>query len=269
MKRVLFATAALCLLPLSLLAQSEDNPLNPSGRSGETVPRGTVGVEYEYENFNDFDDWHSASVELGRKFDRGSITGKVNLARRFAKDGAQFEVEAYPKLWNKAYAYVGGAFSSSDIFPDRRYGLQVYQGLPGGFEISAGARLLDFDGAKTKLYTGSFGRYWGNYYATLQPYFADSDSRDEMSQSLQGMIRRYYSSGDDYLGFRAGYGEVPEVDILLQENIDLSNWSVRVERQRPVGAVLLRGFVGYRNQELTFQRERKSFVGGIAVRKRF
>jgi YaiO family outer membrane protein len=262
MKRFcLIAFATMLALP-PLYAQSEDNPLDTPGH-------GVVGIEYEYESFNDFEDWHLVTVEFGRKFDRASIIGKVNLARRFERDGTQFELEAYPKLWHKAYAYISGAYSDSDIFPDQRYGLQIYQVFPKSIEISAGFRHLDFDGSETKLYTGSLGRYWGNYYATLQPYFADSEGRDEMSQSLQGLIRRYYSNSDDYIGLRLGYGQVPEVDILLQQNIDLDNWSVRIERQAPVGGILLRGFAGYRDQELTFGRTRKSFVGGIAIRKRF
>ena len=256
------ATVALFLLPMSMEAQTDENPLEGPGQT-------TIGIEYEYENFNDFEDWHSGSVELGRRFNRGTLIGKVNFARRFSQDGTQFEIESYPKLWPKAYAYAGAAYSDSDVFPDQRYGLQIYQGLPKSFEISAGMRYLDFDGSKTKLYTGSFGRYWGNYYATLQPYFADSPDRDEMSRSLQLLVRRYYSSSDDYIALRGGYGEVPEVDILLQENIDLMNWSARVERQFPAGGVLLRVFAGYRNQELTFGRERTSFVAGLAIRKRF
>lgn len=261
MKRLRLAAAIAISFAIPMLAQSQD-----ADRSRE--PGGVVGVEYEYENFNDFDDWHSLTVEAGRRFEHGSFSGKINTARRFGRNGVQFELEGYPKLWDRAYAYAAAAFSSSDIFPERRYGLQLYQGLPRGLEVSVGARQFRFRESETRLYTGSVGRYWGNYYATLQPYMVDREDGGG-SKSIQGLVRRYLATADDYAGIRAGYGEVPEVDIFLQENIDLSNWSVRLERQRPFGRVLLRGFVGYRSQELTFGRERNSFVTGIAIRRKF
>ncbi len=250
----------------TLLAQVGEQP----GLVTSTSPRNTVGVEYEYERFEtELDPWHSLSLELGHKFDRVSIIGRVNRARRFNQDGSQFELEAYPKLWSKAYMYASAATSSDAIFPDRRYGLQIYQGLGHGYEVSAGARLLDFDGARTRLYTGSIGRYFGNYYATLSPYVADSDGRKDLSSSLQAALKVSFADPDNYVGFRAGYGKVPETDVLLQQNLELENWSVRVDRQFPLGGLLARVAVGFRDQELTFNRKRQSFLAGLALRKRF
>ena len=250
----------------TLLAQVDERP----GIVTPTSPRNTVGVEYEYERFeSELDPWHSLSFELGHKFDRVSIIGRVNRARRFNQDGSQFEIEAYPKLWSRAYMYASVAASSDTIFPDRRYGMQIYQGLGNGFEVSAGARLLDFDGNRTRLYTGSIGRYFGNYYVTLSPYVADSDSRKDLSASLQAALKYYFTDADNNIGFRAGYGRVPETDVLLEQNLELENWSVRVDRQFPVGGLLARVAVGFRDQELTFNRKRQSFLAGLALRKRF
>ena len=250
----------------TVVAQVDQNP----GLATPMSPRNIVGVEYEYERFeSELDPWHSLSLELGHKFDRVSIIGRVNRARRFNQDGSQFELEAYPKLWSRAYMYASVAASSDTIFPDRRYGLQIYQGLGRGFEVSAGARLLDFDGNRTRLYTGSIGRYFGNSYATLSPYVADSDGRDDLSTSLQAALKVSFGNPDNYVGFRAGYGKVPETDVLIQQNLDLENWSVRAERQFPLGGLLARVTVGYRDQELTFNRKRQSFLAGLAIRKRF
>lgn len=242
-------------------------------QTGDQQPPTTIGVEYEYEYFgdgeDDLDPWHVVSGELGRRFSGGSVIGRVNWGRRFGQEGVQYEVDAYPKFGKGTYMYLNAGASSDDIFPDRRFGAQIYRSLGNGFEASVGGRFLQFDETDVFIYTGSIGKYSGNWYVTLTPTVADSDSRDDMSASGSLLVRRYFATADDYFGFRTNYGKVPETDILLQQQVDLESWSVRLERQRPFGPVLVRGYVGYREQDLVFDRSRDSVMTGIALRRRF
>jgi YaiO family outer membrane protein len=240
---------AVVLSAATLFGQVEE-PVNPR----DQLPPMSVGVDYEYENFgsgqDDLDAWHMLSAELGRRFSGGSIIGRVNWAERFNQTGLQYEVDAYPRLGKGMYAYLNAGVSSDDIFPDRRFGAQLYRSVGNGFELSIGGRLLQFDDTDVVIYTGSIGRYWGNYYLTFRPTFADSDTRNDMSSSGAVLFRRYYATGDDYIGFRGNFGRVPETDILLQQEVDLESWGARIERQRGFGNLLLRGFIGYRQQEM-------------------
>lgn len=268
MKKLLLIGCGVLLLASPTFAQNEE-PAN----ARDQRPPTTIGVDYEYEFFGDgdgdLDPWHMVSGELGHRFSGGTVIGRVNWGRRFGREGMQYEVDAYPKLGRGTYMYLNAGVSSDDIFPDRRFGAQIYRSVGNGFELSIGGRLLQFDATDVKIYTGSVGKYAGNWYVTLTPTFADSDSRDNVSASGQLMVRRYFADADDYAGFRANFGQVPETDILLQQQVDLQSWSVRFERQRAFGHILVRGFVGYREQDLAIDRSRDSIVTGIALRRRF
>ena len=265
---------AVCVTAMLLIAMA--GVAQETEREREQGPANTFGFDYDYENFDDdgaveLEDWHLASAELGHRFTGfGSVIGRVNWGKRFGEDGLQYEVDAYPRLGKGTYAYLNAGFSNDDIFPERRYGLQIYRSLGGGFEASIGARLMDFGDSEVTIYTGSIGKYSGNWYVTLQPYFADSDSREDMSQSATVMARRYFRSADDHMTFRGTFGQVPETDILLQQSVELDSWSVRLERQRPLTKTFfIRGYVGYRDQELLFDRERQSILASVGFRARF
>jgi YaiO family outer membrane protein len=134
--------------------------------------------------------------------------------------------------------------------------------------LSGGLRYLDFDTSDVTLYTGSIGKYKGNYYFALQPYFADRDEGD-MSSTLTFLWRKYGATGDDYWGIRGAYGRVPEQDILLQDTIDLDSWNARIETQhRGGGSLIWRGFFGYRNQELRSDADRSSYIIGVGLKSR-
>jgi YaiO family outer membrane protein len=69
-----------------------------------------------------------------------SIIGKVNFNRRFNENGTQIEFDLYPKL-QKVYAYVNIGFANTFLFPDLRYGAELYKSLHS-LELSAGFRTL-------------------------------------------------------------------------------------------------------------------------------
>jgi YaiO family outer membrane protein len=56
------------------------------------------------------------------------------------------------------------------LFPDLRYGAELYKSLPHSLELSAGFRTLKYS-TTTNIYTGSIGWYTGNSYWSLRPYF--------------------------------------------------------------------------------------------------
>ncbi len=261
--------ACLVVATLSVAANAQDTTSPPTPER-ELGPANAITLEYEYEDFDDdLEAWHIATAEYSHKFPSfGSAVGRVYYGKRFGDTGTQYELELYPRLGRKTYAYVETAVSSDNIFADRRYGLQLYHTLPHSWEVSAGGRRLEFDPNHVTLYTGSIGKYSGNWYAVVQPYFADRDQGT--SSTVTFLLRRYGATGDDYSGLRGTYGEVPEQDILLNETLDLRSWSARIERSRRFTShFILRGFLGYRSQELRFDRDRNSYVVGIGLKNRY
>lgn len=237
------------------------------------VVRGTeytaVGASWNHETFRGtLSDWNLYSVELKRKNARGSIIGRVTHGDRFDRTGQQFEIDAYPKLAPGVYAYLNAGYSDDPIFPNHRLGAQIYKSLPRSWEASLGLRWLDFESRDVTIWTGSVGKYRRNWYFSAQPYVSDKDTGT--SASLHGIARRYFRTGDDYFGVRAGYGEVPEQDIRLENPADLVSWSARVEGKRRITPTwIINGSVGVRDEELRQGSSRESVFASLGLETRF
>ena len=111
-----------------------------------------------------FDSWNQASFSLARRFSMGSVIARANQATRFNVNGTQLEVDAYPKFREGTYAYFNVGYSSSSIFPEFRYGAEIFQSLADAWETSLGFRYLEFKSSKITIYTGTVGKYVGDYY---------------------------------------------------------------------------------------------------------
>lgn len=258
---VLLFTAACSAV--TALAQDE---VVEQTRSRETYT--AVGVDYDYENFDELSDWHLTSVEVKRKGSLGSIIGRVTHGDRFDRTGQQFEVDAYPRLGRGTYAYLNVGYSDDSIFPKHRLGAQIYRSLPRSWEASLGVRWLDFENSDATIWTGSIGKYKGNWYFSAQPYVSEKDPGT--SASVHGLARRYYRTADDYLGVRVGYGEVPEQAIFLADPVELQSWSARIEGKRRITRWLIfSGSLGVREQEIRRGSERQSVFASVGIERRF
>lgn len=144
--------------------------------------------------------WKLSSFQYSRDTDYGPIIFYYNMADRFDSRGTQYVVEAYPHLFDGAYMYLGYGYSRDAFFPKNYYGFEPFFSLPYGFEASFGERILDFRNSNTYLYTGSIGKYYGNYWFSVRPYYSNS------GHSFYFIARRYFSSPESYITLRFGGG---------------------------------------------------------------
>lgn len=147
------------------------------------------------------------SISYSRQTKYGSIIGRINLDRRFNENGTQYEVDLYPKITKGLYGYLNFGVSNSFLFPDFRYGVELYKSLPNSFEVSLGIKGLQYS-TTTTIYTGSVGWYNGNDYWTLRPYITPHNSGVGASGTLG--YRKYRSDANNYIGFSLGVGYSPE-----------------------------------------------------------
>lgn len=169
-----------------------------------------IGVTYDFVYFDErFDDpWHLSSINYGRQTKFGSVTARLNYANRFNSNGAQFELDAYPRISDIFYAYVSGAISNDDgIFPKFRAGFSLYANLPWALEAEAGFRMLKFSD-ETWIYTASVGKYYSNFWFNFRTYLTPSNSSVSKSFSLN--VRYYLAGADDFLSFGIGTGLSPD-----------------------------------------------------------
>jgi YaiO family outer membrane protein len=217
-----------------------------------------LAVDYRYATFmGDIDAWHMSSVSMGDTRSRGSVVGRVNYARRFATNGLQAEVDAYPTIAKGTYAYVNVGYSRSEIFPGWRSGAELFRSLPRGYEGSLGYRQLRFGGPTVNLFTGSLARSTANYWFSLRPYVRDTPAGASASASLTA--RWYGPDPDNSVGARLGFGTSPTDDVFLSQlartsamsaainasrsasNRTVTNWALTLEREKFSSS-------GYRNR---------------------
>lgn len=235
---------------LASVASPEDRKLYRTVKRLEADEmKNKLAVWYRYEDFDQsLDAWHETGVQITHKFEWGSLIGRVTQAWRFGDSGQQFEVDAYPGLPGRMYLYLNAGVSGSNLFPDYRYGAELYKNFGGGWEASAGAFRLHFENTTAKLYTGTLGKYWRNWWFSLRPTLSDREPSDSLSWRFSG--RRYFGDPEDYVGFSVGSGSRPEQDFLTGFENQLSSGRLQVELQkRIIGRWIVKGSAGMREQE--------------------
>lgn len=224
-------------------------------------------LSYRHDRFSDiFDPWNFTELQLSRQTAYGSVIGRIQYANRFATNGVQFNVDAYPSLANGLYAYVSAGYSGATIFPDFRLGISLYKSLPSAFEIEGGYRYLNFSSSNTSIYTVSLSKYLGNYLFTGRTYFVPSSAGN--SQSFNLLVRRYFSSAQSYFGVSGGFGTA-SADIQFSQDIQrLDSWSLSVEGQYPISRrVNIGGNAGFDSEEFAnFTRDRFSVKMYVSYR---
>ncbi len=256
-----------CIVAGCLVAMWAGGLQAADSESGET--RNKISATTTFESFDDdTDSWKELSVDYRRSTRFGSIIGRVNFAQRFDNEGSQFEVDAYPRLRRKTYAYLNVGVSSTDLFPELRYGAEIYHNFPHGYETSIGFRQLEFDTSDVTIYTGTLAKYVGNYWISLRPNYVSKDDGHSFSNGLS--VRRYFGGRYEYAEISVGGGSSNEDGVVTDIDDRLDSFRARAElRRRFTPQVIVKGQVGYRDQEFEFDRNRQSFVFGLGIERHF
>jgi len=176
----------------------------------EALSYNTIGLKSSIDFYSDvFDPMQLHTLKYSRQTKYGSMIAKMNFSRRFQENGVQFEVDLYPKIAKGLYAYLNVGFANTFLFPDVRYGAELYKSLPKSFEISAGFRALKYS-TTTTIYTGSLGWYTGNSYWAFRTYITPNDNGSSKSGTLN--YRKYRSDANNYYSVSIGMGYSPEID---------------------------------------------------------
>lgn len=212
--------------------------------------------------------WQVFKAGAGHKFNWGSASAGVNvgniviggLSPRQATE-LQFEIDAYPKLTNKNYAYLDYAYSSGQYFPQHRAVVELWQVLPAGFAISAGLNYYHFD---RNIFIGmaSVEKYLGKYWFSVKGYVYFKDNGPTTSFYLNA--RRYFTD-KNYLQITLGTGTAPDEPFDLQTNIMRFHAnSIRLAYNVSISSrLMMRLNAGYSREEYEDAVWRDRFEGGI------
>jgi YaiO family outer membrane protein len=239
------------------------------GQSGLPGAERRALLEYAFTRLDGgAEPWHLGSLELSRRSPGGTLLARGSLARRFDRTGTQLEVEAYPRLSRRTYAFMGAGFSPDELFPEVRLGAELFTALAPGWEASAGARWLDFRTRDVTLLTGSVGAYPGSWYLAARPFLALDDGGSSLSGTV--LARRYLRDADEYVSLRLGGGEAPaEVFTAAElERVGSARAAVEGKTRLTRGANLLAS-LGWERDDLPADRERRRVTAGVGVETRF
>lgn len=204
-----------------------------------------------------FDTQYSLGMEYIRQEKFGRFIPRIIFANRFGQEGIQYELDAYPKINEKSYAYLNYGFSGSQIFPRHRAGAEIHTMISSSMEVSAGIRHLDFRESTATTYTASLGLYKGNYFIAVRPLITP---RNDNPTAYFGsvLIRKYGSASDIWMGATLSAGVEPESQQFFLGNTLLSEATRYVDIQELLleyqftdqGLVsLYRASIGVRHQE--------------------
>ena len=214
--------------------------------------KNAIGVNYSYDYFfSIINPWHLASIQYKRKTNIGAVIGRINYAQRFDTSGYQAEIDAYPSLGKKSYAYVNVGYSNKALFPTFRMGFDYNRKLPKAFETSLGFRYLNFSGSEVYIFTGHLGKYLGNYWFSLRPFVVP----DKKNASISGFfaLRRYFSNAENYIGAQIGYGSSPDdynLRFTGRSNLRLNEAKVKLTYNHLFGIHwIINSSVGYAKEE--------------------
>lgn len=221
--------------------------LNPGSEEGLALMRKfkssrmiyKVNIQHDFEYFDEPYErkWHVSSFQLAKRNSWGSIIGKVKIGdlisdgESFWSNGLakQFELDAYPRISRKSYAYLSYGYSPDNLFPTHRGGAELYHKLPKKFEISGGIRYMQFDsdgGDKNVfIYTASIAKYYRNYWFYFRTYLTPKNS--DVSQSYWLGLRRYLRDSKNYIGVDLGTGISPDEPRGNVSSLDVYNYKSR------------------------------------------
>jgi YaiO family outer membrane protein len=187
-------------------------------------------TSYYFDSFDDDrEDWQEVSLALTRRTAVGSLILRANHAARFGQEDQLIEIEFYPRFRPGTYAFLGaGGATDSTLYPDYRIAFDLYQSLGRGFEVSGGARYMDF-GSITQIYVTTLTKYIGNWMLTGKVYRVPAE-RDLDSTSYYGGFRYYFGSdGTSYVSVNYGHGFSREEIRSLSDLATLNSDTVRGE----------------------------------------
>jgi len=221
----------------------------------EDTQKNKLTADYRLEWFNDSTEpWAMTSISYRREFGWGSIIPRLNVAERFGQTDVQFEVDSYPEVGDQMYAYLNFGVSGNDLFPEIRYGAELYRNFRKGWEASFGFRRLEFDSGAVTIVTGSVARYIGKYWIEVRPQFVTKDSGDSFSGRVR--IRRFFNGRYEYMELSAGAGDDLGSD-LVDTASDLDSSSVQVSYNRRVrDSLILKSTLGIERENLSNGRNR-------------
>lgn len=261
------ASAALDML----LKQEPENKdaLEMDDKVQQAFRTNILKAAYQITTFDeDLAPWHLGALEYTRQTSGGKYLARVSYAQRYGDKSVQGELDAYPQLSKKTYAYLNIGASDRKLFPSYRAGAELYHLFPHIVEASLGARGLFFPDETVVLYTGSVGKYFPKNWISFRSFLQQTNNQWQTTGILQ--LRQYLKSEEAYITLVLARGSLPSEQVGFREISRLSANRAGLEGQFRLGKqFLMGGTFTYEYEEYTKSSFRSRYTIGLSVLNKF
>ena len=221
--------------------------------NNEFVMSHQFGFDQAFSYVSDLESyWTYSSLYYYGTTARATLGARVNSSHRYSTTAVQYELQAYPKLFYGSYAAIDFSYAnqSQTLFPGYQYRVEGYFNLWRQMEFSigqGGSFFPQFSGNRFFMYTASLGKYSGNYFFWVRPYYYTPLS----NQLYEIGIRKTFNDPNSYLSLVANVGHMPDIGNLppLDNLITMQQKGVALSGQVPFNQYLfLKGTVSYDHQ---------------------
>lgn len=198
----------------------------------QEVERHRIGINNSFTVFNErYDPMVYSSIQLRYAMKVGNLIPRINYSNRLGQHGVQYDIDFYPRFLKRFYAYLNYGFSNAEIYPNHKFGGDVYVSLPAAIEFSAGGRHIITQTQEITAITNSLGHYRGNYYFSLRSFITPRpDGLTRVSGNL--LVRKYLKDAENFMGLTVGMGISPELQQIVAGDQLLAETLFYVESQR-------------------------------------
>jgi YaiO family outer membrane protein len=151
-------------------------------------------------------DWTQSQIEVTRDLGSGSLGAGVFRVGRFGGEDWGFVFDAHRNLWKGAYGNARmRAIPGADLLPGLDLRLEIFQALPGGWEVSGSHWRMHLEEDDVEVSAVGAALYVGAWY--LREVTAVSTLAGTSALSLSALARRFFDPPWEYLELAGGIGQ--------------------------------------------------------------
>jgi YaiO family outer membrane protein len=161
------------------------------------------------ESGSSWTEWLRYGTGITRQFERASVTLEGSRWRRYSHWDTAVRTDVWFDLWSGGYGNLQVRYSQDpEVLPDVSTYAEVYQGMPGNWEVSGsyGYSRLNQQEHDVVTFGFSLARYLGNWYLRQRTTFAYAHGED-YDVFFGGTARYYFGSSESFLELGAAAGE--------------------------------------------------------------
>jgi YaiO family outer membrane protein len=169
-------------------------------------------------------------IQYMRRFEKGSVTGRLNYGDRPSGIGIQGGIDLYYTHDSSYYSNLFINGSTGKAFPYWQAGYSLFRNFKKGWEGELGIRYLGFDSISNYTATAAVAKYINSTWLNLRGYYTYNTK--DWFQSYQFTARQYLNDKNDYVSIIAGLGNIPDDQSL---NYNFKNLSGLTSKSIGVG----------------------------------